>query len=218
MPAINQNYILMKFRVLLIIGCIMSVAAFQQKSYAQSPMLGLRVGLNLDNTSGDDIENKFHAFFLGGIYAGIKFEKISIQAEGYFTQTRVSAGDNFGNAFKNYLKQGATNVKDGDFKMNELSIPVLVGFKVAPRLWLQAGPQFTSVVSIKDKDDLLKETKDVFKSGYVSGVVGAWVDLPFHLNASARYIFGISDRNSADDVPATWRTSHIQLSVGLKLL
>lgn len=209
----------MKSKVLLYLGIFMAAITVQpQQALAQSPMLGLRLGLNLDQTSGADIENKFNAFFLGGVYAGLKFEKISIHAEGYFTQTTVTSGENFGQAFGNYIRDGVVDAKDGDFKLSELSIPVLVGFKVAPRLWLQAGPQFTSVVNINDKDDILRETKDVFKTGYVSGVVGAWVDLPFHLNASARYIFGVSNRNNASDVPATWRTSHIQLSVGLKLL
>jgi hypothetical protein len=185
---------------------------------AQKPMLGAKLGLNLDQTSGDALDSKFNAYFLGGVYAGLRFEKISLHAEGYFTQTTMTTGTNFGNAFSNYIKGSVADAQNGDFKLSELSIPVLVGFKVAPRLWLQAGPQFTAVVNINDKDDILKETESVFKSGYISGVVGAWVDLPFRLNASARYVFGLSNRNNASEVPETWRTSHIQLAVGLRIL
>ncbi len=102
--------------------------------------------------------------------------------------------------------------------MNELSIPVLVGFNILPKLlWLQAGPQYTGVVSINDVDGFVKETKDVFKSGYLSGVVGAELELPFSLNAGVRYIFGISDRNNTN-VNETWRSSHFQIHVGYSFM
>lgn len=185
---------------------------------AQNLDLGIKAGVNMDRTGGDHLDGKFAGSFLGGAYVGVRFSKVKVQGELLFSQGKVSTGDNFGQAFSSYLKDGVSSAKEGTFKMNELSIPVTVGFNILPKLlWIHAGPQYTSVVSIKDVDGLVRESKDVFKSGYISGVVGAEVQLPFSLNAGLRYIFGISDRNNTD-VPDSWRTSHIQLHVGFNIL
>lgn len=186
--------------------------------HAQKLLLGIKAGVNLDRTAGDHLDGKFAGSFLGGAFVGVKFSKVKVQGELLFSQGKVSTGDNFGSAFKQYLKDGVSEAKEGTFKMNELSIPVMVGFNIVPKLlWIQAGPQYTGVVSVKDVDGLVKETKDVFKNGYLSGVVGAELELPFSLNAGVRYIFGISDRNNTN-VSDSWRTSHFQIHVGFNIL
>lgn len=185
---------------------------------AQKLLLGIKAGVNLDRTTGDHLDEKFSGYFLGGAYAGVRFNKVKVQADLLFSQSKVTTGDNFKSAFGNYLSDNAAAIREGTFKMNELSIPVTVGFNVLPKLlWIHAGPQYTGVVSIKDVDGFVKETKDVFKNGYLSGVVGAELQLPFSLNAGVRYIFGISDRNNTN-VSDAWRTSHFQIHVGLGIL
>ena len=191
---------------------------FTPKVQAQSLILGIKAGATFDKTQGKNLDSKFSGYFLGGAYAGVRFTAIKVQAELLFSQSKVTTGDNFKNAFGNYVSGAASGIKEGTFKMNELSIPVLVGFNILPKLlWLQAGPQYTGVVSINDVDGFVKETKDVFKSGYLSGVVGAELQLPFSLNAGLRYIFGISDRNNTN-VNETWRSSHFQIHVGYSFL
>ncbi len=187
-------------------------------SQAQGLLLGLKAGVSFDKTQGKNLEGEFSGYFLAGAYAGVRFTNVRVKAEALFSRGTITTGDNFKDAFGSYLSQSASNIKDGTFKMNELSIPVLVGFQLIPKfLWIEAGPQYTGVVSIKDVDGFLRESKDVFKSGYLSGVVGAELQLPFNLNAGARYIFGISDRNNTN-VSGAWRTSHIQVHVGIGLL
>lgn len=188
------------------------------QTHAQKLLLGIKAGVNLDRTGGTHLDGKFAGSFLGGAFVGVKMTKIKVQGELLFSQGKVSTGDNFGQAFGQYLKDGVSSAKEGTFKMNELSIPVTVGFNLLPKLlWIHAGPQYTAVASIKDVDGLVKATKDVFKSGYLSGVVGAELELPFSLNAGVRYIFGISDRNNTN-VSESWRTSHFQIHVGFNIL
>jgi hypothetical protein len=185
---------------------------------AQNLVLGVKLGGNFDRTQGDHLDEKFSGYFMGGAYAGVRFTKVKVQAELLFSQSKITTGDNFVDAFGNYVTDNGKAVGNGTFKMNELSIPVIVGFNVVPKLlWIHAGPQYTGVVSINDVDGFVKETKNVFKSGYVSGVVGAELELPFSLNAGVRYIFGISDRNNTE-VPESWRTSHFQVHVGFSFL
>ncbi|WP_118951617.1 outer membrane beta-barrel protein [Taibaiella helva] len=209
----------MKFLKSTLAGALLFCALLPAtQTHAQKLLLGIKAGVNLDRTGGDHLDGKFAGSFLGGAFVGVKMTKIKIQGELLFSQGKVTTGDNFGDAFKQYLKDGVSSAKEGTFKMNELSIPVTVGFNLLPKLlWVHAGPQYTAVASVKDVDGLVKATKDVFKSGYLSGVVGAELELPFSLNAGVRYIFGISDRNNTN-VSESWRTSHFQIHVGFNIL
>ncbi len=186
-------------------------------AFAQTPVVGLHVGATMDQTIGTDLKGAFSGTFLAGAYGGLRFNKAGVHAEVNFSQSTITTGDNFKAAFGNYLSANAAGVKSGTFKLNELSIPVLVSYKLYKGLWIQAGPQYTAVVSIQDKDEFLKATKDVFKTGYISGVAGLWLDLPFHLKVSGRYIFGITDRNNTT-IKQDWRTGQIQLAVGYSFL
>lgn len=188
------------------------------RAQAQNLRLGIKAGVNFDKTQGRNLDGEFNGYFLGGAYLGVRFTKVRVQAEALFSQSKITTGDNFKSAFGSYVKDNVGSIKEGTFKMNELSIPVMVGFNVLPKLlWIQAGPQYTGVVSIDDVNGFVKETKDVFKNGYLSGVVGAELELPFSLNAGVRYIFGISDRNNTN-VSEAWRTSHFQVHVGYSFL
>jgi hypothetical protein len=204
--------------VKLTIASALLCFACSTQTQAQNLLLGIKVGANFDKTQGKNLDGDFSGYFMGGAYLGVKMTKIKIQADVLFSQSRITTGDNFGNAFSNYVSDNGKALKEGTFKMNELSIPVTVGFNILPKLlWIHAGPQYTGVVSIDDVNGFVKETKNVFKNGYLSGVVGAELELPFHLNAGVRYIFGISDRNNTD-VSDSWRTSHFQVHVGYAFL
>jgi len=197
-----------------IVAC--SFLSFQSK--AQDLRLGLKAGASFDKTQGRNLKNEFNGTILGGAFLGIDIKKVRVQGELLFSQSKITTGDNFKDAFGNYVDNSATSIRNGDFKMNELSVPVLVGFNILPkRLWLMAGPQYTGVVSIDDVHGLVRETKDVFKTGYLSGVVGAELELILGLNAGVRYVFGISDRNNTN-VSESWRTSHIQVHLGFSFI
>lgn len=185
-------------------------------SFAQKPVIGLRLGANIYQNEGLHLQNKYHGNIILGGYLGLKSDKYSITAEGLFTQSEIVMGDDFNEIYKDYLSQGGNKIKNGRIQTQEIGIPVLLGLKIINSVWFQIGPQFTSVVNYKDKDSILKETNAVFKNGYVSGVLGLTVKLPFHLNATGRYIFGISNRDNTN-IDDKWTTNHFQLLVGFGL-
>lgn len=190
------------------------------RNYAQSGThfrLGIKAGANFDQTQGEHLQSDFSGYFFGGAYAGFQSTRIRVQAEALFSQNTITTGNGFKDAFQNYLSEKATQLKSGTFEMNELSVPILVGFNIIPKfLWIEAGPQYTKVVSIKDLDGFVTNVEDVVKTGYVSGLAGVTVELPLNLNVSVRYVFGLSDRNNTD-VPGFWRTNHIQASAGFSI-
>jgi hypothetical protein len=149
---------------------------------------------------------------------------IGAQIEGVFTQSTYVAGTGFNQLYKDYFKTGLDSIKGGSFKVNYLSIPVLLNIKLLPFLKMQVGPQYSGVVSVQDEKSLMKDAKALFKSGSMDGVVGFWIELPMHLNIGARYVVGLSNINSNDgaklgsqEVVDAWRQKILQVHIGLNL-
>lgn len=208
----------MKALKLTFVAALASFIFSSTATHAQKLYLGIKAGVNMDQTNGDYLNSEFKGHFMGGGYVGFKFAMVRIQGELLFTQSSISTGNNFTDAFGNYVNNSANALSNGTFKTSELCIPITVGVNIVPKLlWIEAGPQYSGVVSTSDPDDFLHDAGDVIKKGYMSGVVGASVNLPFNLNAGARYIFGLTDRNNTN-VEDTWKTSQIQLHVGLTLM
>lgn len=189
---------------------------FTHTSNAQNLHVGIKAGATIYNNSGKEISGKFNAFPFGGAYLGFSGEKMSLIAEGIFTQTRMVAGDNFNQVFNGYIRNGKEQIQNAEFSFSELSVPVLVGFKAFPSTWIEIGPQFTKIVSMNDRDEVLKEVTNVHKDSYLSAVIGARIRLPFHLHITGRYVMGLSNRNNTD-VSERWTTQHFQLGVGFGL-
>jgi hypothetical protein len=183
---------------------------------AQNFHIGAKLGASIYKNSGDDIDNKYKGFPLGGVYLGASGEKMSLHLEGLFTQTTMVTGNSFNQVFNSYLGAGKEHVTGAKFSFTEFSVPVLVGFKALPFTWFEVGPQFTKIVSMSDKESILKEVSNVHKDSYLSGVLGLRVKLPFHLQATGRYAFGITDRNNTT-ISENWRTQHFQLALGIGL-
>ncbi|RQO32522.1 hypothetical protein DBR32_02670 [Taibaiella sp. KBW10] len=180
---------------------------------AQKPLIGVKIGANVYRTTGKQIDNDYKAYPFGGVYLGLQGDKMSLVAEGLFTQTRMITGNNFNDIYRAYIQNGKEQITHAEFDFTEFSVPVLVGFKLFTGTWLELGPQFTKIVNMKDRDMILTEVTNVYKNSYVSGVGGLRIQLPLHLNISARYIYGITNRNNTS-VPERWSTQRIQFGIG----
>lgn len=199
---------------LFLASILLSAMAWPLQSHAQGLRLGIKAGVNFDKTQGEHLDGDFSGYFLGGAYVGLQFTKFRIQAEALYSQNTMTTGSSFKDAFNNYISQKGEDLKSGSFEMNELSVPIVVGVNIVPKLlWVEVGPQYTAAISLKDKDGFLTDVENVVKKGYVSGLVGASLELPLNLNVTVRYVFGLTDRNNTD-VSEQWRSSHIQATVG----
>lgn len=183
--------------------------------------LGIKVGANFAKLDGDTWKNGYKAGFLGGIYGGVKVKKIGGQVEVLFNQQRYTTnGVKFYNSFSNpqaVFKNPADSSKEATFSASYVSIPILFQLKVLGNAWLQVGPQYNGLLSLKDNDEILKDATGLLKTGDMSGVVGVSLSLPVGLNAGARYIFGFSDVNNSS-VGETWKNRTIQLHIGYSFL
>lgn len=177
---------------------------------AQTLNLGVKAGATLGKIDGQQFKDGFNFGIHAGFFADLGLgERWGIQPEVLFNQTSttikqdINAGD--------VLNQG----KKGH--LNYLSIPVLLNFKAADILTLQAGPQF-GILMNKD-NSLVKNGKEAFKSGDFAIDLGAQINLG-KLKVYGRYNIGLSDNRDISDVTddAKWTNQQVQFGIGYVIL
>ena len=164
--------------------------------------LGLKAGANFQTLSGNSWASSYKPGIVGGAFLGVYKGKWGIQAEALIKSARFDSKS----SSSTYIKSVS------------LDVPVLLEYKIVSRLWVQAGPQFTDLLSAKDNTST--DAKKLFKSSDVSGVVGLEVKLPLHLTVGARYILGFTDINSHAVGMTTdaWKNRYAQLYIGFRFL
>jgi len=98
--------------------------------------------------------------------------------------------------------------------LNYLSIPILLDYKLAPFLSLQAGPQFG--ILINQNKNLVENGKNAFKGGDFSLLGGAQLNIS-KIRVTGRYFVGLSNVNDLGN-QNKWKNQGWQLSVGFAIL
>lgn len=181
--------------------------------------LGLKLAANFSSINGVEWDKSSRVGLAGGAFFSVSRNRFGGQIEALFSRARykgsglpfyktLAADNNFNNA--------ADSTTKGDFIVSYLSIPVLLNVKVAGPLWVQVGPQFNNIVGVNDKEKLVKNTDDLFKTSDLSGVLGLQLNLA-NLRLGARYIVGLSDV-SLSSASGAWKQRGMQLSLGFTFL
>ena len=169
--------------------------------FVPKPVLGLKIGANFNQLSGDGFQKAYKPGILVGAFGGVEWKKVGFRIEAMINSAKYD-----------YSNSGS----GGTFKMLYLDIPVLFEYKLVSRVWLQAGPQFSYLLSVKNPD--VTDPKKSFKSSDISGVLGLEARLPLHLVVGARYMLGFSNIYNESGASATWNTRTIQLYAGFRFL
>ncbi len=172
--------------------------------------LGIKGGANVNKVDGQSFKDQFrYGYHLGGFAEIGLGGKFAIQPEVLFNQFSTSIDSNYNHVYENVFNSDQSSVK-----LNYLSIPILLNYKLLGNfLSLQAGPQF-GVLLNQDKT-LLQNGGDAFKNGDFSMVGGVQLKLSaFRL--SGRYAIGLKNINDIDNQDQ-WKSQGFQLSVGLAL-
>ena len=190
---------------------IMAIALFTMQAASAQFRLGAKAGANLVKVNGVSFSDEFRYGYHVGGFAEIVLtadKKLSIQPEVLFSQYSTTLDSSFKNVYENVLNSEQTKVK-----LNYLSIPLLVNYRLLGPLYLQAGPAF-SILMDQDRT-LLQNGGDAFKKGDFSMIGGAQIKLA-KIYLTGRYVVGLSNINDIDDKDK-WKSQAIQLSVGLSL-
>lgn len=189
---------------LIAISILFSFAASAQFN------LGVKGGANISKIDGRSFKEEFrYGYHLGGFVEIGLGGRLGLQPEVLFNQYSTKVDSNFRAIYQNAFSS-ATN---RSVKLNYLSIPVLLNYKLGNVLALQAGPQF-GILLDQDKN-LLENGQQAFKSGDFSLVGGAQIKIT-KLRISGRYGVGLSNLNDIDNQDK-WKSQVVQLSLGFAL-
>ena len=195
----------MKTKLFAFLACV----CFTHAAIAQLNF-GIKGGANITKVDGKAFRDEFrYGYHLGGFAEIGLGDKLSIQPEVLFNQYQTRADSSFKNVYQNALS--ISNYKD--VKLNYLSIPILLNYKVGNILSLQAGPQF-GIMTSQDKN-LLEEGKEAFKSGDFSLLGGAQINIS-KIRLTGRYVVGLNNISEISDQDK-WKNQGWQLSLGLVL-
>lgn len=173
--------------------------------YAQKGFrLGVKAGANLNKIEGQSFDDGFNFSYHAGAFAEIDFAKRwGIQPEVIWSQTSTKPANNIDAIYSTL----PTNIK-----LDYLMVPVLLRYSPIGLLSFVAGPQFG--VLINKNENLLTNGQHAFKSGDLSMVLGAQVNLKV-LHIYGRYNVGLQNINDFTD-QQKWTNQQVQLGLGLK--
>jgi len=178
---------------------------FSSSLYSQGLSFGIKGGATLGKIKGQAFKDEFTLGYHVGAFATIGFGKFGIQPEVLFNQVNVDTATNFSQVYQfNHVDK---------VKLSELTIPVLLNYDLNKIITLQAGPQF-GIIMDKNKT-LVQNGGDAFKSGNFSLVGGVQLHL-LKFRVYGRFVGGLTDLNNIQSSD-TWKTSAIQLGVGIGL-
>lgn len=166
--------------------------------------LGVKAGANLNKIEGQSFDDGFNFSYHAGAFAEIDFAKRwGIQPEVIWSQTSTKPATNIDAIYSTL----PTNIK-----LDYLMVPILLRYSPVGLLSFVAGPQFG--VLINKNENLLTNGQQAFKSGDLSMVLGAQVNLKV-LRIYGRYNVGLQNINDFTD-QQKWTNQQVQLGVGLK--
>jgi hypothetical protein len=193
-----------KLITLVLVSLLMGTAHAQFR-------LGAKAGANIVKVDGISFKDQFrYGYQLGG-FAEIFLspgKKISLQPEVVFNQYATTLDSSYKSIY-----QGIINSNQSKVKLNYLSIPILLNYRVVGPLYLQAGPQFS--ILMDQNKNFLNNSGDAFKKGDFALVGGAQVRIT-KLYLTGRYVIGLNNINDIDNRDQ-WKSQAIQLSVGFSL-
>ena len=169
--------------------------------------IGIKAGANITRIDGKSFKDEFkYGYHLGGFAEIGLGRSFSLQPEILYNQYTSTIDSSFSHVY-----QGVINSPQRNVKLNYLSLPILLNYKIIGPLSIQAGPQFG--VLIDQSKTVLENGGEAFKNGDFSMLAGAVVKLN-NLRVTGRYMVGLNNINDIDD-QNKWKNQTIQLSLGV---
>jgi len=190
---------------------IMAIALLTMQAASAQFRLGAKAGANLVKVEGKSFKDEFrYNYHLGGFAEIVvtRDKKLSIQPEVLFNQYSTTLDSSFKSIYEDIITSEQSHVK-----LNYLSIPILVNYRLAGPIYLQAGPAFS--ILMDQNKSILQNGGDAFKKGDFSMIGGVQVRIA-KIYLSGRYVVGLANINDIDDKDK-WKSQVVQLSVGLSL-
>jgi hypothetical protein len=189
-----------------IIGTLSLILCINLVGTSQGLHLGLKAGTDLHKISGASFKDQFNfGYHLGGILEIKLNDKWGVQAEGYYSETSLRAGDSL-----NDLVRQADPLK---IRFAYINVPILLNWKIFDQLSIQVGPKYG--IALDQQKSIANNITLATKSGDFSAVAGLQVHLP-KIRIYARYQIGLNNISDLQD-QGTWKNQVIHAGVGLMI-
>ena len=191
------------------LSVLLALVLFTQAAMAQFH-LGIKGGVNITKVNGEAFRDEFrYGYHLGGFAELGLGGRLGIQPEVLWSQYQTRVDSSFSDVYENSLK--ISNYKD--VKLNYLTIPILLNYKLGSLLSLQAGPQFG--ILLDQSKNLVQNGQAAFKNGDFSMVGGVQIHIS-KIRLQGRYFVGLNNISDISD-QNKWNNQGFQLSLGLAL-
>jgi len=188
---------------------LIAALLFSQVLMAQF-RIGIKTGANITKVNGRSFKDEFkYGYHLGGFMELGLGGKLTVNPELLFNQYSTTVDSNFKHIYQNVINP----FYQSKVKLNYLSIPLILNYKLIGPISLQAGPQYGILID-KNKT-LLQNGKNAFRSGDFSLLAGAQIKLSA-LRITGRYVIGLNNINDIDNQDH-WKSQGFQLSLGFAL-
>ena len=194
---------------------IMVIALFAVHAASAQFRIGPKAGANIVKVDGESFNDQFrYGYHIGGFAEIVvakdkeQKQKLSIQPEVLFSQYSTTLDSSFKSVYENIINSDQSKVR-----LNYLSVPILLNYKLLGPIYLQAGPAFS--ILMDQNKNFLQNGGDAFSKGDFSMIGGAQVRLA-KIYLTGRYVVGLANINDIDN-REKWKSQAYQLSVGLSL-
>jgi hypothetical protein len=191
------------------LSVLLALVLFTQAAMAQFH-LGVKGGVNITKVQGEAFRDEFrYGYHLGGFAELGLGGRLGIQPEVLWSEYQTRVDSSFSDVYQNSTK--ISNYQD--VKLNYLTIPILLNYKLGSLLSLQAGPQFG--ILLDQSKNLVQNGQEAFKKGDFSLVGGAQIHIA-KIRLQGRYFVGLNNISDISD-QNKWNNQGFQLSLGLAL-
>jgi hypothetical protein len=202
---ITTNFTFMKTKLSVLLVCVLLTQATMAQFH-----IGFKGGTNITKIDGKSFRDEFrYGYHLGGFAEIGLGGKLGIQPEVLFSQYQSRVDSTFSHVYQNAVDFSSYK----NVKLNYLSIPLLLNYKLGSFMSLQAGPQYA--ILIDQNKNLLQNGKAAFKDGDFSLLAGAQISIS-KIRVTGRYFVGLSNVSDIDN-QNKWKNQGFQLSLGLAL-
>ena len=181
----------------------------QTKESAQKIQLGLTGALTFNNVSGNGMSAKFKSSVYGGGYALLPVtSKLSIQPEVLYNSMSVARSN-----FTTFYVDNSRPDSKENFNVAYVSIPILINYKLLPKLTINAGPQYNILIS---SDENLMYNKQAFKNHDFGIRGGLQYAASPNISFFGSYYNGLNNVNNIDD-RYKWINKQVQIGINVAL-
>lgn len=182
------------------------ISIFSNAAFSQKINIGFKGGANINKLEGRSFSDEFSfGYHAGGFLSVGLGKKFAIQPEVLFNQVNVDTSSTFSSVYK--------FDQVNKIQLRYLSMPILLNYKPAKFITLQAGPQFG--ILINKSKTLVQNGRDAFKQGDFGMLGGVQLNIS-NLIIYGRYTLGLNNLNDIDN-QEKWKSQSFQLGLGFKL-